>query len=124
MQTGTEVVNTKPLETTPVCQYCMERSLVKNGFYKSKQKWRCVICKRTTIYVLKRVRFKDMACTLRNIEIVKMRHSKPQPSLEEIGEKFNITRQRVLQIIQKHHYKRKTRTHQNRQENRICQEYG
>ena len=90
----------KEIETTPICPNCNERSLIKHGYYRGKQRWSCCLCKKTTVYPLKR-KHREIGgnITRRNVEIIRMRKMMPHPALAKIGKKYNISRQRVFQIL-------------------------
>ena len=51
------------------------------------------------------MKYENNTKTSRNKAIVSLRETNPDMSLEEIGEMFNITKQRVSIIIKKHQRK-------------------
>lgn len=49
----------------PICQDCLSRNLIKFGKYNSQQKWHCINCGLTSIYVRKRMPKKELRKVIR-----------------------------------------------------------
>jgi Zn ribbon nucleic-acid-binding protein len=50
----------------PICSECLSRDLVKFGKYNNQQRWHCLKCGLTSIYVRKRMPQKGLRKAIRN----------------------------------------------------------